>query len=119
MLALTNCVLMRSVGLGLKLTSHALWAKGVSCTSWLTLVYCPLTCWNFPNLKSAAAGGSNRPLAPTMFFPHFVGDACSREVLSIQRRVCAAVWAKVPPTNARNGRVNWRKPDDLTHRRPA
>jgi hypothetical protein len=57
--------------------------------------------------------------ATMMFFRHSFGDVCSREVLSIQRRVCAAVWAKVPPTNARNGCVNWRKLDDLTHRRPA
>jgi hypothetical protein len=41
-----------------------------------------------------------------MFFPHFLGDFCSREVLSIQRRIRAVVAAKVSQTKAANRRLN-------------
>jgi hypothetical protein len=38
-----------------------------------------------------------------MFFPHFVGEVCSREVLSKQRRIRAVAGAKVPQMKAGNG----------------
>jgi hypothetical protein len=46
--------------------------------------------------------------ATMMFFRHFFGDVCSREVLSIQRRIRAVVAAKVSQTKAANRRLNRR-----------
>jgi hypothetical protein len=47
--------------------------------------------------------------ATMMFFPHFFGEVCSREVLSRQRRIRAVVAAKVSQTKAANRRLNRRR----------
>jgi hypothetical protein len=44
--------------------------------------------------------------ATMMFFRHFFGEVCSREVLSRQRRIRAVVGAKVSQTKAANRRLN-------------
>jgi hypothetical protein len=45
----------------------------------------------------------------TTFFPHFFGGVCSREVLSIERRIRAVVAAKVSQTKAANRRFSRRR----------